>query len=129
MKTASGFSKTGEPIDGVGPEVNAQIIKFAFSGKDGDVMPEPLRALDQYIAVQLKEHKLATKEDFDKERDTYVQTLVAAKQAEGLSQYVRRLRAKAAGEIKVDEKYMAERQGPAGDGGTPIPADEDDEGM
>ncbi len=129
VKTSSGFNETGEPIENVPPDVNGQVIKFAFAGKDGDVMPEPLRAMEQFLVVQLKDHKLATKEDFDKERDTYMQTLIAAKQAEALSLYVRRLREKAKGEIKIDEKYMEERMGKTGDGGAPLPTDEDDEGM
>ena len=129
VQTSSGFNQTGEPLENVSPDLNGQVVKFAFAGKDGDVMPEPLRTMEAFVVVQLKDHKLATREDFDKERETYVQTLLAAKQAEALSLYVRRLREKAKGEIKVDEKYLAERMGTTGDGGAPMPADEDDEGM
>ena len=42
--------------------------------------------------MQLKEHKASTKDEFDKEKETYLQTLLAAKQAEALALYVKRLR-------------------------------------
>lgn len=105
------------------------MTKFAFAAKDGDLMPDPVRGEDGFVLVQLKEHKLATKDDFNKERDTYVQTLLAAKQAEALALYVRRLQEKAKAEIKIDDKYIAEKMGSAKDGGAPSPTDfDEDEG-
>jgi len=130
VQTSSAFNQQGDPISDLAPDATSQLIKFAFAGKDGDAMPEPLRSEDGFVVVQLKDHKLVTKDDFNKDRDTYVQTLLAAKQAEALGLYVRRLREAAASEIKVDEGYLAARLGPTGDGGAPLPpTDEDDEGM
>jgi hypothetical protein len=128
LVTSSSFNQGGEPIPEVGPDVASQVIKFAFAGKDGDVMPDPVRAQDGFVIVELKEHKLATHEDFTKERDTYMQTLLTAKEAEALALYVRRLREKDKSGVKIDEKYMAEKM-PTGDGGLPLEgeSDEDDQ--
>ncbi|MGH7330916.1 MAG: hypothetical protein ACREJX_21405, partial [Polyangiaceae bacterium] len=46
------------------------------------------------------------KEDFAKDKDTYLQTLLAAKQAEAIGVYVRRLRDAAKDEIKVDTSFL-----------------------
>ena len=83
---------------------------------------EPVHTDDGYIVVQLKEHKPATKEEFDKERDTYVQGLLQAKQLEALSYYVRRLREASKQDIKVDEKNLFGAQSDAG-----APRDEEEE--
>jgi len=102
-------------------------MDFAFAGKDGDVMAEPVRTDGGFVVVQLKEHKSMTKEDFDKERETYMQTLLAAKQAEALAIYVRRLKESTKADVQVDEKYM-EQYSPKTDGGAPA-EDLDDEGF
>ena len=81
-------------------------MKFAFEGKPGEVAPEPVHTDDGYIVVQLKERKPATKEEFDKERDTYMLQLLGAKQNEALAYYVRRLRESSKQEIKVDENNL-----------------------
>lgn len=123
---STSFNQGGDAVPGLPGEAAASVNKFAFSGKDGDVMPEPVRSEDGFFVIQLKEHKLATKDEFEKEKDTYLQTLLAAKQGEALALYVRRLRESAKDEIKIDDKYLAEKMGTA-DGGIPAPADEDDD--
>ncbi len=125
--TSTSFNQGGEPLPTASNDVNMQVVKFAFSAKDGDVMPDVLRTDDGFVVVALKQHKLATKDEFEKERDTYLQTLLAAKQAEALALYVTRLRDSAKDAVKVDEKYMAEKM-PAADGGAPSPFEEDEEG-
>src|SRR6185295_13951363 len=89
---SSSFNKGGDPIPALSGDAAAQVSKFAFAGKSGEMMSEPVRTDDGFLVVQLKEHKAASKEEFDKDRDTYVQTLLAAKQAEALALYVKRLR-------------------------------------
>jgi len=100
--TSSAFNRGGDPIPAISPEATESIVKFAFEAKQGDVAPDPVKTDDGYIVVALKEHKAATHEDFDKERDTYSASLLAAKQNEALSYYVRRLRDASKGEIKID---------------------------
>ena len=115
------------------PENNAKLIKFAFSAKDGDGFDQVLQNDEGFVLASLKEHKTATKEEFDKERDAYMQTLVARKQAEALAMYVKRLRedAKSKSEIKIDEKYLAEKMGTGSskvtDGGAPVAPTEEEE--
>jgi peptidyl-prolyl cis-trans isomerase D len=119
---SSSFNRGGDPIPAISGEATEQIVKFAFAGKPGDVAPEPIKTDDGYLVVQVKEQKPATKEDFDKERDTYTLMLLNAKQAEALAYYVRRLREASKQEIKIDENHVAGAKGDAG-----APRDEEEE--
>jgi peptidyl-prolyl cis-trans isomerase D len=123
VETSGSFNTGGDPIPDLGSDASGQVTKFAFDGKEGAVMPEPLRSDAGYIVVQLKEHKAATKEDFDKERDLYTQTLLAEKQAEALALYVKRLRETNKNDWKIDETYTTEK---GKDGGAPTDLDEDE---
>jgi peptidyl-prolyl cis-trans isomerase D len=127
--SSSPFNKGGDPIPGLGMEGNSEVVKFAFSGaKDGDMMKDPLRADDGFYVVQIKGQKAATKDDFDKERDVYLQGILAAKQVEALSLYVRRLRETAKPDIKIDDTYLTDATGKT-DGGAPAqPEEGEDEG-
>jgi peptidyl-prolyl cis-trans isomerase D len=128
--TTSSFNKGGDPIPALTPDATTRLMKFAFGdAKDGAVLGEPLKADDGLVVAQLKQHKTATKEEFEKDKETYVPTLIARKQAEALSLYVKRLRAQEKTDIKVDDKYMADKLG-KDDGGAPPPSSEDeDEGF
>src|SRR5262249_21319633 len=123
VESSGSFNTGGDPIPDLGSDASAQVTKFAFEGKDGAVMPEPLRSDAGYDVVQLKEHKAATKEEFDKERDTYTQTLLAEKQAEALALYVKRLREANKNDWKIDETFTTEK---GKDGGAPTDLDEDE---
>ena len=112
--TSNAFNRGGDPIPAISGEATESIVKFAFEAKPNDVAAEPIHTDDGYIVVQLKEHKPATKADFDKEKDTYELELLAAKQSEALTYYVRRLREGAKQEIKVDENHLL---GAKADGG------------
>jgi peptidyl-prolyl cis-trans isomerase D len=125
-RVSSTFNKGGDPLAELSADASSQVNKFAFSAKESEVMSEPVRTDTGYVVVALKEHKAATKEEFDKDRDTYVQTLLAAKQAEALALYVKRLRDASKADVRIDETYIKESTG-AKDGGAPM--DEgDDEG-
>jgi peptidyl-prolyl cis-trans isomerase D len=125
VQTSAGFNKGGDAIEQLSNDASAEVNKFAFSSKDGDVMPEPLRVDSGYMVVQLKEHKSSSKEDFDKERETYVDTLLAPKQAEALALYVKRLRESAKADVKIDENYTKEATGR--DGGAPADTEEEEQ--
>ena len=124
-QSSNAVNRGGDPIPALSPENTGIVSKFAFAAKDGETLPDLLRTDDAFIVVQLKEHKAATKDEFDKDRDTYVQTLLAAKQAEALSLYVKRLREAAKSEIKIDESYLADPN--AKDGGAPMPMEDEEE--
>ena len=102
-------------------------MTFAFSAKDGEMMKEPLRAQDGYVIVTLKSHKAATRDDFDKEKDTYLTGLLGVKQVEALSLYVRRLRDAHKEDIKIDETYLIDGNPKGADGGAPAHVDDEEE--
>ncbi len=114
LLTSSAFNRGGDPIPAISGEATESIVKFAFDGKPNDVTAEPVHTDDGYIVVQLKDRKPATREEFDKERDTYVLQLLGAKQNEALAYYVRRLRESSKQEIKVDENNLFGHKSDAG---------------
>jgi peptidyl-prolyl cis-trans isomerase D len=123
-QTSSAFNSGGDPLPGLSPDGTTRVAAFAFSGRDGDVMTEPLRTPEGFVVVQLKQHKTATRDDFEKDRATFEQELVRAKRDEALSLYVKRLRTTAKDDVKVDPSYVTE---PKIDGGTGGAVEEEDE--
>lgn len=123
-ETSPSFSRGGDPISGAPPEVNQKVLEFAFGdAHEKQVLDEPLATPTAFYAVQLHDRKAATKEDFMKEKGTYMAQLLAAKQMEALAVYVRRLKDGAKNEFSIDEQYMAEPG--SKDGGVPSPDDEE----
>jgi peptidyl-prolyl cis-trans isomerase D len=122
--TSSAFNRGGDPIPAVSGEAGEAVVKFAFGGKPGDVIAEPVRTDDGFIVTALKELKPATREDYEKERDAFMQQLLALKQNDALSQYVRRLREAEKAEIKIDENNVFGAKSDAG----PSRTDDEDEG-
>jgi peptidyl-prolyl cis-trans isomerase D len=126
--TSSGFNQGGtDPIPGVSGPPAQQVVEFAFKAKAGEVNA-PIRTDDGFLVAMLKELKPATRADFDKERDVYMDGMLHEKQNEALAFYVRRLREAAKGDIKIDEKNVFGLE-KTGDGGasTPSPMDEEEE--
>jgi peptidyl-prolyl cis-trans isomerase D len=127
-QSSNDFNKGGDPISGLAIAETTKLTDWVFSSpdaKDGALYPEPIRGEDAFYVVVLKAKKAATKDEFVKDRDTYMQTLLAAKQAEALGIYIKRLREAAKGDIKIDETYVSD--GRKGDGGIEdLPDDEDE---
>jgi peptidyl-prolyl cis-trans isomerase D len=113
---STSFNKGGDPIAGLANDAQRQVVDFAFSAKEGTWRKDPIRSSDGFLVVSLTDQKMATAEDFSKEKDTFVQTLLAAKKAEALSLHVKRLRDEAKDEIKIDQTYIAELRGDGGVG-------------
>jgi hypothetical protein len=86
-------------------------------------MGAPIRYRQGYLVMQLKEQKPATREDFDKNKDTQVAQLLRAKQAEALSLYVKRLREANKADVKIENPLVDVGK----DGGAAEPS-EDEEG-
>jgi hypothetical protein len=124
LVTSSPFNRGGDPIAGLSPEAQHTVVEFAFTAKDGDWAKEPIAADDGFLLATLKEHKTATPEEFAKEHDTFVNTLLAGKRAEALALHVKRLREQAKDEIKIDEQYLMDQKT---DGGTTSPSGEEEE--
>ena len=121
--TSNAFNRGGEPFPGLSPGATTTLAELSFSSKDGDVMDAPLRTPEGWDVVQLKQHKTATREEFDKDREAFVQQLLSSKRDEALSLYVKRLREQAKSDIKIEESYVQEARV---DGGTNANEDEDE---
>ena len=124
LNTSSAFNRGGDPIPAISGEASQAVTSFAFGAgsKVGDVTTDPIRTDDGFLVVQLKEQKPATKEEFDKERDQYMQQLLFAKKAEALGNYTRRLREANKGEIKIDDNNVMGAKSDAG------PTNDEDDG-
>jgi peptidyl-prolyl cis-trans isomerase D len=123
-QTSNAFNGGGDPFPGLSPDGTIGVVHFAFSGSEGAVMPEPVRTAEGFVVVQLKQHKIATDEEFQKHRDTFEEDLLRAKRDETLSLYVKRLREQAKADIKIDQSYIEE---PRVDAGAGSASDEEDE--
>lgn len=119
---SSAFNRGGDPIPAISGEASQRVTGFAFTAKTGDVIADPIRTDDGFLVVALKEQRPATKEEFDKERDQYLQQLLFAKKAEALGNYTRRLREAAKADIKIDENNVMGAKSDAG----PAQQDEDE---
>ena len=124
LQTSSAFNSGGDPFPGLSPDGTTSVVRFAFDAKEGAVMGEPLRTAGGYVVVALKQHKIATREEFEKDRDTFEDELLRAKRDEALSLYVKRLRDQAKADIKIDASYIQEARV---DGGAGTASDEEDE--
>ncbi len=124
MQTSSAFNRGGDPFPGLSPEATASVIGFAFAAQDGDVIAEPIRTADGFVIVVLKQHKVATREEFDKDRETFEQELLRGKRDEALSLYVRRLRDQAKDDIRIDLTFVQEARV---DGGAQSTNEDEDE--
>ena len=123
-QTSSAFNSGGDPFPGLSPGGTNDVIAFAFSGKDGDVMGQPVRTADAYVVVELRQHKKATHEEFEKDHDTFTADLLRKKRDEALSLYVKRLREQAKDDIKIDDAFIQEVKADGGKGG---PTEDEDE--
>ena len=123
-QTSSAFNGGGDPFPGLSPEGTTSVVGFAFGGAEGAVMADPVRTADGFVVVQLKQHKIATDEEFQKHRDTFEADLLRAKRDETMSLYVKRLREQAKADIKIDSSYIEE---PRADAGAGSASDEEDE--
>jgi peptidyl-prolyl cis-trans isomerase D len=121
-QTSSAFNGGGDPFPGLSPEGTMKVVSFAFSGKEGEVLAEPVRTPDGWDVIQLKQRSTATREEFEKDRPIFQEELVRQKRDEALSLYVKRLREQAKDDIKVEDAYIQEAKA---DGGTSGSADED----
>ncbi|HKQ71591.1 MAG TPA: peptidylprolyl isomerase [Polyangiaceae bacterium] len=104
VEISGSFNSTADPVPGVASGQSVAELAFKLE-KEGDAPDDLVKLDDGYAVIQLKEKAPATKEAFDKERDTFVSAMLAAKQADALNGYVMRLRDSAKAETKLDEAY------------------------
>jgi peptidyl-prolyl cis-trans isomerase D len=123
-QTSSAFNRGGDPFPGLTPEGTSSIVAFAFSAKDNEVMPDTVRTNDGPAVVQLKQRKIAAREEFQKDRETFEDELLRVKRDEALSLYVKRMREEAKGDIQIDASYVQDAHTDGGTGSSS--ADEDE---
>jgi peptidyl-prolyl cis-trans isomerase D len=131
--TSQPVNQGGDPVTGLSSDDERKVTAFAFdpATKDGQWMKDPIRmgggpsggGDDGYVVAGLKDRTIVTKADFEKEKETFEDNMLAAKRVEALALYVKRLRDAAKDAIKIDERFIDEQKG---DGGTTT--DEDEEG-
>ncbi len=115
--TSNSVRRGGDTLPKLAPGDAANVLDFAFTGKDGDLMNQPVAMADGgYYVVQLKSHKLATPEEFQKDRAPYMEQMLRARQNEALALYMKRLLDAARPDIHKDEAYMASWTSDAGPG-------------
>lgn len=104
VELSGSFGAGGEPIPGVasGQGVTGMAMKL----DEGQFADDLVRLEDGYAIMRLKEKTLATREQFDEERDVFTASLLAMKQAEALSTYVDRLRTSAKADIKLNDAFL-----------------------
>ncbi len=116
--TSTSIRRGGDTLPHVAIADGQRLVDFSFSAKDGDTLSDPVKMESGgYYVAQLKEHKLATREEFDKDRVTYMETLLRARQNEALALYMKRLLDANRPEIKKDDAYMATWTSDAGAAG------------
>jgi len=122
---SSPFNREKSPIVAIGDEASQAVISFAFSAKVGDVA-DAIRTDDGFLFVSLTEQKPATRPDFDKERDEFMQRMLFEKKAEALANYTRRMRQASPSDANFDETTVMGAKATAGAGASH--ADDDDDG-
>ena len=83
------------------------------------MLDAPVRTTDAWTVVELKQRKEATREEFDKNRESLTEDLLRQKRDEALSLYVKRLRDQAKDDVKIDEAYVQEAKVDGGTSGEP----------
>jgi peptidyl-prolyl cis-trans isomerase D len=99
------FNSSGDPIQGVRP--GTEVAQLAFTLEKPGAVPNDILPLETgYAVIQLKEKTPASKEDWEKNREFYVNAMRGAKQNDALVAYVKRLRSQIVGEPKFTAPAM-----------------------
>ena len=99
------FNSSGDPIQGVRP--GTDVAHIAFGLEKAGAVPNDILPLDTgYAVIQLKEKAPASKEEWEKNREFYVNSMRAAKQNDALIAYVKKLRSQVVGEPKFPEPSL-----------------------
>jgi len=115
--TSNELRRGGDALPKLAPTESGTLLDFAFKSKDGDLVPQPVAMTDGgYYVLQLKSHKLATPDEFAKDRETYMAKMLKARQDQALSLYMKRLLDAARADIHRDVDYMSAWTGDAGPG-------------
>lgn len=118
------FNAGGDPITEV--KSGQEVAKIAFGlEKVGDVPNDVIPLENGYAVIQLKEKTPVAKEQWEKDRDGFIQGLRVHKEHDALIGYVKRLRAKFSAEIKINPDFLTEPKPKANEGTDDLPPMED----
>ena len=105
IETTMPFNSSGDPIQGVRP--GSEVAHLAFSLEKPGAVPNDILPLESgYAVIQLKDKSPASKEEWEKNREFYVNAMRAAKQNDALIAYVKKLRSQIVGDPKFPEPSM-----------------------
>jgi peptidyl-prolyl cis-trans isomerase D len=104
VEISASFPPNGDPIPGASGQSPAQLA-FRLAN-DGDTPDDLIKLDDGYAVMQLKEKAPATREQFDKDRETFIAQLLAGKQTDALNGYVARLKDSAKSETRFNDAYI-----------------------
>ena len=105
IETTMPFNSSGDPIQGVRP--GSEVAHLAFSLEKPGAVPNDILPLESgYAVIQLKEKSPASKEEWEKNREFYVNAMRSAKQNDALIAYIKKLRSQVVGEPKFPEPSL-----------------------
>lgn len=102
LDTTGPFSRN-QPIPKVGGDAGQASDSFNLKTA-GQIGPKLFESRDGYFVVRLKEKLPATKEDFDKEKDGLMKSLLSAKSQQYIQQWL--TEAKNQADIKIEESFL-----------------------
>lgn len=99
------FNSSGDPIQGV--RAGTEVARIAFTLEKPGAVPDDIVPMESgYAVIQLKEKTPASKEEWEKNREFYVNAMRTAKQNDALVAYVKKLRSQVVGEPKFPEASL-----------------------
>lgn len=107
VETTASFTPDDSPIEGADSAVNVAALAYA-AAKPGDLLPDLVKVESGYAVAQLKERTAASREDFEKDREAYMDRFARAKAQDAIVGYLDRLRKRASAEIKVNDVFARE---------------------
>ncbi|HVK68038.1 MAG TPA: peptidylprolyl isomerase [Polyangium sp.] len=110
------FNASGSPIPGMMPGSNAATQAFKLE-KPGDAADEIVQLFNGYAVMVLKEKKPASKEEWEKDRPTFMAQFREEKQEDALVAYISRLRNTLGTEIKFGGAEFTTEAKPPKEGG------------
>ncbi len=109
LETTEPFGPEGRPFPDAARDTNVASIAFKLE-KPGQIASDLVKLMDGYAIVQLKEKKAATREQFDQDRDAFVERLRRRKGDDMLAAYIARLRNQARTETLINEGFAKDPQ-------------------
>lgn len=105
VESSGSFMGSADPIPGTASGQGVARKAFQLE-KVGDLADDLIRLDDGYAIMQLTEKSEASREAFEEEREIFMSSLLAMKQAEALNSYIERLRDAAKSDIKVNASFL-----------------------